>query len=67
MEKKIITVEIEFLDGDIHVYQVSNVFEYTDKDGVTYLAMQRLSDGDYGYIPLEVFSSYRIIEKDGLS
>ena len=58
----ICTVEITYKDGRIGIYRVGDVYEHTDLNGVTYLAMMRLKDGKYGFIPMDVLKSYRILE-----
>ena len=60
----ICTVEITYKGGRIGVYEVGDVYEHTDDKGITYLAMMRLKDGKYGYIPMDVFKSYKILEDE---
>ena len=55
-------VEIIYPDGRMGVYEVGDVFEHTDITGTTYLAMMRLKDFKYGYIPMHIIKSYRILE-----
>ena len=58
------TVEITYKDGRMGVYEVGDVYEHTDVTGTAYLAMLRLEDGQYGFIPMDVFKSYRILEDE---
>ena len=56
-----IEVEITYLDGRVGVYEVADVFEHVTSSEC-YLAMMRLKDLKYGYIPMHIIKSYRILE-----
>ena len=56
-------VKIIFAHSDgIGLYDVGDVYEHKTDDG-NYLAMRRLKDGEYGYIPMELIKSYEILER----
>lgn len=54
-------VEIIYPNDKVKVYEVMDVFEHTDTSG-HYLVMQRLKDGGLGFIPMELISSYKVLE-----
>jgi hypothetical protein len=57
----IIRVEITFLDDHAKVYEVSAAFEISD-ESETYLAMRRLKDGGFGFIPIDRIKSWKILD-----
>lgn len=57
-------VEITYKDGRMGFYEVRDAYEHIDITGITYLAMMRLKDNKYGYIPMDILKGYKILEDE---
>lgn len=55
-------VELDYKEGGVSIYEVGDVILVTDENTeIEYLAMARLKDGEYRYIPLEILQNYKIL------
>lgn len=57
----IMKVKLTFPDESEKIYDVGAAFEIRT-ESETFLAMRRLSDGDFGFIPIETIKSWEIVE-----